>query len=361
MFASGVVKIASHDPTWADLTALHYHFETQPLPTPLAWYASLSPMWILKTLVVGMFISELVAPLLLFGTSMMRYIGCMMICALQVGIILTGNYTFLNYLTMVLAVSMLDDGFFATGFFASRFFASRFFASRFVAKGFLAFPERLRTAIEESVEQPSPVWGKWRPWLMLFLTAPFYFLASGALITTIFERQGVFAAGSDLVAPFHIADHYGVFAVMTTTRPEIIFEGSNDGKTWLPYEMQNKPDDPHRAPPWVAPHMPRLSWRLWFAAMGPPAQSPWVLLLVEKMLENAPSVMPFFQANPFPDHPPKEIRAWTYQYHFTDAATRARSGDWWWRNDKQLWLPPMTLGDGHAVEYATSGTIRGTQ
>lgn len=325
MFASGLVKILSHDPTWADFTALHYHFETQPLPTPLGWYAHQLSMPMLKLLVAGMFASELVAPFLMFGTAWMRYLGCLMICGLQVGIILTGNYTFLNYLTIVLAVSMLDDRFFER-----------------------LLPKALVGNIQSTQDEPR------RARVLPWLAAPMFVLALTAMLATVGVRLPLLYQLSTLADPLYIAGHYGVFAVMTTTRPEIIFEGSDDGKTWLPYELQNKPDDPRRAPPWVAPHMPRLSWRLWFAAMGPPGDSIWVISLIQSMLRNDPGVMCFFERNPFPDHPPKYIRAWTYNYHFTTPAQHAASGDWWWRDDKRVWLQPLMLGpDGKLVSAAS--------
>jgi len=323
MFASGAVKIQSHDPTWANLTALQYHFETQPLPTPVAWYVAHLPKWLLKGMVLGMYMSELIAPWLVFGTSLVRYIGAALICALQIGIIITGNYTFLNYLTIVLAVSMLDDGFFTRW-----------------------LPERLCQKIVQSVEEQSGKAAGLRRKILYVLAAPMFVLAISALVTTFTRADGLVSGLMDLVSPFHLADRYGVFAVMTTTRPEIIFEGSNDGKTWLPYELQNKPGDLDCAPPWVAPHMPRLSWRLWFSGMGPPASSPWVLPLIEKMLTNSPAVMGFFAHNPFPNQPPRYIRTLVYNYHFTDDAKRSASGDWWWRDDRRSWLPPLMLRDG---------------
>lgn len=329
MFASGLVKVLSHDPTWADFTALHYHFETQPLPTPLAWYAHHLPLPVLKLLVGGMYASELIAPFLVFGTSWMRYLGCLMICGLQVGIILTGNYTFLNYLTMVLAVSMLDDGFFA-----------RFLPRRFV--------RNIQGSLEPSKLRKETL----RASILTGLAAPMYVLALTAMLATVGIRIPIIYELSALTTPFYIAGHYGVFAVMTTTRPEIVFEGSDDGKMWLPYELQNKPDDPHCAPPWVAPHMPRLSWRLWFAAMGLPGDSVWVISLIHSMLTNEPEVMRFFEKNPFPDHPPKYIRAWTYNYHFTAPSQRAATGDWWWRDDKRVWLQPLMLNSDGKLERA---------
>ena len=135
---------------------------------------------------------------------------------------------------------------------------------------------------------------------------------------------------------------------MTTTRPEIVFEGSNDGNVWKSYEFQYKPgDDLKRPPPWVEPHMPRLDWRLWFAAMEPAEANPWVLSLVRRLLEGSADLKSFFAVNPFADEPPKYIRAFVYNYHFTNMATRAATGCWWWRDNKAVYLPPVSLKIEH--------------
>jgi hypothetical protein len=189
-------------------------------------------------------------------------------------------------------------------------------------------------------------------------------LAGLQLVDTIFTMPSIFRLPLFLVAPLHIADRYGLFAVMTTTRPEIEFEGSDDGKSWQPYVMRYKVDDVHQSPPWVAPHMPRLPWRLWFAAMVPPPvvttdpaaaqaarmlggeESEWVLSLVQRMLEGEPVVMGSFEKNPFQDHPARYIRAWVYQYHFTSAEEHSQTGDWWTRDEKREYLPPLSLENG---------------
>jgi lipase maturation factor 1 len=157
------------------------------------------------------------------------------------------------------------------------------------------------------------------------------------------------------LSPLHIADSYGLFAVMTRQRPEIVFEGSRDGTNWLPYEFKIKPgDDLKRPPPWVAPHMPRLDWRLWFAAMNSADRSPWVLELVRRMLENRPEIQIFFEKNPFAGEGPKFIRAYVWDYHFTDERTRQSTGQWWWRDNKQPYLPPLFLLNGKLAVQSQS-------
>lgn len=324
MFASGLVKLLSGDPAWQNLTALRYHYETQPLPTPLAWYAHQLPEWFQKLSVIGLYVSEILAPLLIFFGRRPRIVAAMLMSSLHVFIMLTGNYTFLNYLMITLCIPLLDDG----------------VLRRLTPKSLFAAIQGAQVACQ------SP------RWLCLSVNAAsacLLVLAGSQLAATIFGEQYM-PAFMDRVfiatAPLHIADRYGLFAVMTTKRPEIIFQGSEDGKTWISYEFVYKPgNDLTRPPPWVAPHMPRLDWRLWFAAMKPAQSSPWILGLVRRLLEGSPDVNHFFVRNPFPGSPPKYICAFTCNYHFTNAAKRKRTGKWWGRSNPQQFLAPVSLKD----------------
>jgi hypothetical protein len=342
MLASGLIKLASGDPYWASLTALNYHFETQPLPTPLAWYFDHLPQWVLSGFVLSMFASEIIAPLFVFGPRLLRLISAVLMAGLQVMIILTGNYTFLNYLLIVLCIPVLDDT--LTG---------------------QLIPERARKTIRSSV-QFDFVPSKAGKAVVTVLASVMIFLAGSQFVNT-FIRVPVMRSVLMLIAQLHIADNYGLFAVMTVKRPEIVFEGSDDGRVWQPYVMRWKVDDPHEAPPWVAPHMPRLPWRLWFAAMDLPpltsaealetqregsfeVQQGWVLSLVYRMLQGQSEVLKAFEKDPFPSKPPKYMRAWVYQYHFTDKDQRAKNGDWWWRDQQREYLAPLTLIDGKLAQ-----------
>jgi hypothetical protein len=322
MFASGAVKLLSGDPTWANLTALQYHFETQPLPTPLAWYIQQLPAVVLKGMAVMMFVSELVAPLLIFGPRLARLTAFILICGLQFMIEGTGNYTFLNLLTVVIAVAILDDG----------------LISR-------VLPRSLSSPI--LANNDAKVQWKWRRCLVNGAASLLFILAGSQLLSTLLGPYVVprpIRACLIYLSPYHLADRYGLFAVMTTDRPEIVFQGSNDGKNWLPYVFSNKVDDLHDAPPWVAPHMPRLPWRLWFAAMTPARDNPWVLDLGKRVLEG--SVDSFFARNPFADKPPRFLRALVYDYHFTDFKQRSQTGNWWWRDHERQFFPPVELRNG---------------
>ncbi len=322
MLVSGLVKMASGDPTWHNLTALQYHFETQPIPTPLAWYFHHLPAWLLKCGVAGMFAGEIFAPITIFIPGWPRLVGACLMFLLHFGIALTGNYTFLNLLMMLLCVLLLSDT---------------------VLKPLL--PRTLAASIESCIEQRTFARGRQ---LAFNLAIAFLLMIAGSRMVASLLGAAVLPAPVRyvllLAEPLHIADGYGLFAVMTTSRPEIVFEGSNDGTNWKSYEFKYKAgDDLKRPPPWVAPHMPRLDWRLWFAAMGPVSDSLWVLGLADRLLEGSPDVQIFFVKNPFPNAAPKYVRAQVYDYHFTDPETRATTGCWWWRDNQRLFLPAMTL------------------
>lgn len=326
MFAAGAVKLLSGDPTWADLTALQYHFETQPIPTPLAWYVHQLPPPVLKFGVIATLVSELVAPVLIFTTRNLRYVAAVLMSALHVMILLTGNYTFLNWLAICLCIPVLDD------------------------RPFMRIlPSSLQKRILESQREPASNMVR-RNLIAGAACFPLLFMAIGQFLISIggrgvipqFVREMIVAGSS-----FHLADRYGMFAVMTTKRPEVVFEGSNDGKHWSAYEFKYKVDDDlKKAPPVVAPHMPRLTWRLWFAAMGPLEDSKWVLGLAMRILEGSRIIKGFFSYDPFPNDPPKYIRAFVYDYHFTNWDEKNKTGNWWWRDNKRVFLPPIMLVDG---------------
>jgi uncharacterized membrane protein YphA (DoxX/SURF4 family) len=322
MLASGLVKLLSGDPAWQSLTAMQYHYETQPIPTPLAWYAHQLPPWFQKLSCLGMYVSEMVAPILIFAGRRGRIAAAFLISSLHFFINLTGNYTFLSYLMIALCIPLIDDGIFQH-----------------------LLPRKLTRAILGLERTPFPP--RWHRLLINSAASILLFLAASQFVMTVlggkylpdFVEEAMF-----VLAPFHIVDRYGLFAVMTTRRPEIVFQGSEDGKNWISYEFKYKPgDDLTRPPPWVAPHMPRLDWRLWFAAMEPVQSSPWVIGLVRRLLEGSKDVNIFFVRNPFPMTPPKYICAFVYDYHFSNFTIKNNTGNWWWRNHQQRYFPPVSL------------------
>lgn len=312
MFLSGIVKLTSGDPVWANLTALSYHFETQPLPTPLAWQAHSLPAWLLRVACGVMFFIELVVPWFFFAPwRCLRHVAALATIGLMVAIAFTGNYTFFNLLTVVLCLPLLDDAFW-------------------------------RRSAPVPLASPCFVPAK----ALIGLTAAVVLFTLIQAVPFVFRSVTLpapVAATINSLAPLRSLNNYGLFMVMTTKRPEIVIEGSRDGRTWEAYEFQHKPGDLTRAPTWVAPHQPRLDWQMWFAALGTLQQNRWVLNLAEKILRGHPAVIGCFAHNPFPGEPPRHIRAVLYDYQFTDAATRRETGRWWTRAPEDFYLPPIAL------------------
>ncbi|MBZ0301037.1 MAG: lipase maturation factor family protein [Anaerolineae bacterium] len=319
MFSSGVVKLTSGDPTWANLTALTYHYTTQPLPTPLAWFMHQLPLPFQQASAAFMFGVELILPLFIFGPRRLRWIAAAGIAALQVLIALTGNYTFFNLLALALCIPLLDDAFL-----------------RRLLPGVL-------TARFDSTPVRLPAYRR----ALLGLVAALVFALGGIqMLYRVIGRTGLPEPVLNVVnflAPLRIANSYGLFAVMTTTRPEILVEGSNDGQTWQAYRFKDKPGDLQRPPPWVAPHQPRLDWQMWFAALGPPSQSPWFSAFVQRLLEGKPDVLALLETNPFPDAPPRYVRAQLYDYQFTTMEERSQTGAWWTRQLIGEYVPATAL------------------
>jgi len=299
MIGSGAVKLASGDPTWRGLTALTLHYETQPIPTPIGWYAHELPLWFQKLSAAGVFAIELGVPWLMLGPRRLRSAAAIVLAAFQMLIALTGNYAFFNLLTASLCVLLVDDGAFG--------------ARAGVQNRRASVIRRRLTAAFAIVTVPVA--------LLMFLSSAGIFLPLAAFVEPI----------AQFVAPFRSVNSYGLFAAMTTTRDEIVVEGSSDGNTWKAYEFKYKPGDVTRRPPWVAPHQPRLDWQMWFASLVPFEEGGWFHLFCLRLLDGSPDVLALLASNPFADRPPQYIRAVLYRYHFTDFATRRRTGAWWTR------------------------------
>ncbi|MEI6085847.1 MAG: lipase maturation factor family protein, partial [Verrucomicrobiota bacterium] len=313
MFSSGIVKLASGDELWHSLTALLVHYQTQPLPPWTAWYAQQLPVWWQKFSCGVMFAIELVLPFLIFGPRRLRLVAAGGFALLMVLISLTGNYCFFNLLTLALCVTLLDDRFWCRGASAKRLSAED-------------------SALHRSAATPT----YWRNWFFLPVAVAILLLTIPNLFRTCNIRvrwpRWVITAHYNVqstIWPFHSVNGYGLFAVMTTNRPEIIVEGSNDGETWQAYEFNYKPGDLTRRPRFVWPHQPRLDWQMWFAALGNYQGNPWFINFCAKLLQNEPAVTRLLAKNPFPNQPPRYIRAVVYEYKFTDPATRRATGQWW--------------------------------
>ena len=339
MFLSGMVKVTSGDPTWRTFTALTFHYETQPLPTSLAWFVHQFPVWFHRASCAGMFAIELVAPFLLFAPRAFRHRAALFIVALMVLIALTGNYTFFNFLTVALCALCLDDAWWSRLLSVGR---DRW-ARRILPKGLGCEAARPAVAPYLSTRPKNRFLQTWS--LRAFAAFAFSYTALitwPALVPTSPLGESLAPLESTL-APLRSFNTYGLFAVMTNPRPELIIEGSDDGRDWRAYEFPDKPGDLLHAPTWVAPFQPRLDWQLWFAALEPPAQNPWVLTLCEHLLRGTPEVLGLIAKNPFPRTPPRLIRVVRYEYHFTDRATRARTGQWWRRTPVDFYVQPLAL------------------
>lgn len=317
MFASGVVKLTSGDATWRDLSALTYHYQTQPLPNALAWYVHHLPEIIHLVSVVIMFAIELAAPFFIFGPRRVRISACALLVGLQFGIALTGNYTFFNLLATALCLWLIDDA---------------------------SWPKRLRVASSGHKNGYSPALQRLAavPLAAVVVILSLVYLCSFSLRLKVSWPHPVVAL-SHAVTPYNIVNTYGLFQVITTRRPEIVLEGSRDGETWHPYEFRYKPGDPERRPPAVAPHQPRLDWQMWFAALGHYRQSPWFLDLCRRLLEGSPPVTGLLARNPFPESPPRYLRAQLYDYRFTTPDEKRRTGDWWKRTFQKTYLGKIQL------------------
>jgi predicted DCC family thiol-disulfide oxidoreductase YuxK len=314
-FLSGFVKLASGDPNWRHLSALDFHYFTQPLPTIVAWYADKLPRWFQHASTFTVLAVELGAPFLIFAPRRIRLFGAGLLLSLEVLIFATGNYTFFNLLAAAITLFLFDDQAF---------------------RGLVWRPRRANIEAAPSTRAAR------------IAAAAVTLLILPLGLVHIFENTGPqlpepLDAEARYTSPFQVVNSYGLFAVMTTERLEIIVEGSDDGETWRAYEFPYKPGDVNRAPRWAAPHQPRLDWQMWFAALSDYRSNPWFVAFVEGLLNGSPEVLGLLEKNPFPDHPPRYVRAVTYDYRFSSWAEHRQTGAWWHREPHGQYLPPVGL------------------
>jgi hypothetical protein len=308
MFFSGWVKLASGDTAWSSLSALEYHFETQPLPTPLAWHAHQLSAPVLAAAVMAMFAIELVLPFALAGPRLLRRTACGAFLALQAGIALTGNYGFFNLLASALVLPLLDDA---------------------------CLP------VVRTRHPPAPL-----PPAQTFPPSGRAALACGAAVFLLtlpvpLMQTGLCPAARALWEPlrgWHLTSGYGLFAVMTRERPELVIEGSQDGLEWKPYRFRWKPTDADSTPSWTAPHMPRLDWQLWFAALGAPEDSPWVRRLLQQIRHESQPVLSLLADNPFPQAPPRWLRVRRVLFNFATPERKHSIGHVWFPRSDELYM-----------------------
>jgi hypothetical protein len=318
MLGAGLIKLRG-DSCWRTLTCLYYHYETQPIPNPLSRTLHFMPRWFHQLGVLFNHAAELVAPWFAFGPRRARHVAGAVMLALQIILILSGNLSFLNWLTIVPLLACFDDGLLRRVLPAGLGRA----AGRAAATARPARAQQLAVAA------------------LVVLVA----LLSIGPVRNLLATHQVMNTSFD---PFSLVNTYGAFGSVGRTRDEIVFEGTTDAVPdddahWRAYEFPCKPGDPMRRPCVVAPYQPRLDWQIWFAAMSTPDRYPWTLHLVWKLLHNDAGALSLLAGNPFPDAPPRFIRARFYRYAFAPADDP--SGAWWTRTLVGEWLPPLSRDD----------------
>lgn len=326
MFGAGLIKLRG-DEIWRNSTALYYHFETQPMPGPLSRWFHFLPRVVLRMGVWFNWLAELIAPLFVFWPRIGRHVAGIIMVLLQVVLILSGNLSFLNWLTIVPAFACFDDGFW----------------SRIVPRGLALRAQRASEAAVPS--RPMTV----TSWVVAVIIGALSFqpvvnmLSPNQIMNTSFD-------------PLNLVNTYGAFGSVSRERYNIVFEGTmdevpTDSSVWKEYPYKGLPDDPDKRPPQVAPYHLRFDWQMWFAAMSTADEYPWTYVLVSKLLHNDPGALSLFAGNPFPGRPPRYIRAILYHYSF---APPGNPGHHWWVRQRAPglpWLPAMAINDERIRYY----------
>jgi lipase maturation factor 1 len=316
MFLSGAVKLLSGDPTWRDLSALSYHWWTQPLPLATSAWAAALPDALQRVSTAGALAIELGAPFGLLGPRRVRLVALGLLVALQLLIALTGNYGFFNLLALALCATWLDDR---------------------------ALVRLARLAPVERSAGPTPLRVARRAGALALLAASL--IVAAERLTPEGSFPSALWGLVEPLQPLRSVNSYGLFAVMTTDRREILLEGSADGVEWRGYEFRWKPGAPDRAPRFAATHMPRVDWQLWFAALGRCEHQGWLHAFLRRLLEGSRPVTRLLANDPFPDQPPRYLRATVARYRFATGADWA-GGAWWSRSPAEPYCPVLTLRDG---------------
>jgi hypothetical protein len=318
MLGAGLIKLRG-DPAWRDLSALFYHFETQPLPNPLSRSFHFLPRPLLQAGVVFNHMAELFAPWLALGPRQLRRVGGALVVAFQGVLLLSGNLSFLNWLTILPALACFDDGVW----------------SRVLPRALVARAERAAAEAQPSVAMQRSAWA---------LAALVGLLSIGPVLNLASSRQIM----NTSFTPLALVNTYGAFGTVGRERLTVVFEGTDseapdESAEWKAYPYLAQPVELMQRPPQIAPYQPRLDWAMWFAAMSTPDQYPWTLHLVWKLLHNDRAALSLFGANPFPRQPPRYVRATLYRYAF--APPDAPDGAWWLRERLGAWLPPLAADD----------------
>lgn len=337
MLQSGMVKLLSGDPSWRDGSAMSYHYWSQPLPNPLSYWASLLPAWFQRESTFLMFVIELGLPFFIFFPSPIRRLAAFGLIGFQLLLMATGNYGFFNLLTIALCLLLIADHYWPA-----------WLKRRLLPNGYGA-----------------PGVGKrfWRRYLLIPVLIP-------VLVLSVLRMEDRFSRGREApgwlnrithrLAPFQLSNSYGLFAVMTKRRPEITVEGSMDGVDWRAYRFKYKPNGAREIPPFLIGHMPRLDWQMWFASLRPPMRYRyWFDQFLTRLLEGSPPVLGLLEDNPFPEAPPKMVRAIVADYRFAPYGEFKKTGDYWTVGAYLPYSPVYELGeDGKVERYAPSSLPR---
>ena len=340
-FESGVAKIMGGDPQWRNFTALDEYYQNGPLPTWIGWHMQHLPHWFHAATAFATLALELGLAWMMLLPRRFRILCFFIVTIWQIGIILSANYTFLNYLVLVLGILLLDDQFLLP------------YLPRFAKQSYLATKEAKPLAV------PAPE-DKWRkklreqlPALKLAVTAvmlTWIFYATLAQMVWMVRPWPLPTTPVSALEPFRIANRYGLFGIMTRGRYEIEFQGSDDGQTWLVYPFRFKPQDPAKPPGIYAPYQPRFDWNLWFASLSSWRQEPIVVRTEQSLLRGDADVLLLFAGNPFPHAPPRQVRAVIWQYWFTTPTEKRLQGTWWKRQQIGLYAPTLEReSDGRIV------------
>jgi len=334
-FESGVVKLASGDPQWRNFTAMDEYYQNGPLPTWIGWYAQHLPLGFHAFATGATLALELGVVFMLFLPRRWRVVCFFIVTAWQIPVILTANYTFLNYLVLVLGFLLLDDR------FLLRITPQPW--KQFLSPQPDAPAERVADSQDDAIDSHRQPHSFRAFKLALTSVVLIWILYSTTvqMIWIIFPRLPLPTSPVSALDPFRIANRYGLFAVMTRGRYEIEFQGSNDGQTWVTYPFRYKPQDPSKGPGIYAPYQPRFEWNLWFASLGSWRDDLIVPSTEERLLAGAPDVLALFAGNPFPGGPPKQLRAVLWQYWFTTLAEKHATGMWWNRKLFGLYAPVL--------------------